>query len=112
MPVALFNIAIVVFAGSVFAWVGIVAAAAWIVFRLRLLSSVRMRAAGAAAAALLAVLAALASIAAAGPADEDGWQMRLSDSATSVSQQVRVHELRLGGVGLRDDFEHVDDPLD
>ena len=93
LPLAVIDFAIVVLTQPLIAWLGVLAALAWLVVRSGLLTSIRIKAAAAASTlAALALLAGGASLGAATPPVVAGWRTYLADTTDSVRQRIAVDQ--------------------
>ena len=91
LQLALLDLTIVVFTEPIGAWLGILAALAYLVISSGLLPAVRLRAAAAAAGlAGLAVLAGVASLGASTPPATASWRTYLASTDVSIRQQMSV----------------------
>ena len=91
LPLALLSLAIVVFTEPLIAWLGVLAALAWLSFRSGFLPALRLRT-GAATAALvvLALLVGGASFEATTPPATASWRTYLASTNASVEQRISV----------------------
>jgi len=90
LPLVLLNVAIVVIVEPLFAWLGVLAAVAWLA-RDRARRPLRRSAAlSAAVLAGLVVLAVGASLAATTPPPDAAWRVQLTDARSAVRQQMTV----------------------
>ena len=91
LQLAFLDLAIVVFTEPISAWLGILAAGAYLVISSGLLPAIRLRAAAAAAGlAGLAVLAGVATLGASAPPPTASWRTYLASTQVSVRQQLSV----------------------